>query len=1208
YEATKLSYRDLNERANRLANYLKQTYDIKPDDLIALCLDRSEQMLIAILGVLKVGGAYVPMDPSYPDDRVAYLLGDTNAKVVLANEIYQGRLDQISQGIGKEDIGIVAIDSKEIRDELLVQPAKNPKTATISTNLAYVIYTSGTTGHPKGVMQPHCNVMRLFTATDAWYQFNSNDVWTLLHSYFFDFSVWEIWGALFYGGKLVIPTYKQSRDLHLFYLLCQQQKVTVLNQTPMVFYQFADIAISQIACDKLTALRYVIFGGEALNTEHLQEWFRYYGYIKPKLVNMYGITETTVHVTYSEIKEENVHIRSNIGKPIPDLKAYVLDEHLQPLPIGVIGELYVGGAGLARGYLNRPELTKERFIVNPLQTEQEKQDKRYGENGRNARLYKTGDLVRGLPDGDLEYIGRNDFQVKIRGYRIELGEIEAALSTYPGIKQSIVLAKESKNLSGEETGHKYLLAYYVKESASSQEDAVDRVEAINTIYQAEYEDLDINNFKFNINIWNSSYTGKAIEDEHMIEWVDATVNRIKGLKPTNILELGSGSGLILFNIINDCGYYYATDVSNNAIEYTNQVINKFGYTHKVKGLACPAHEVPYQLFKNPYDTVILNSVLQHFPDLNYLESVIMQSINHMSGPGYVFVGDISDYRLLNCFHYSVQKYKRQEVTPTLIDYFAKREKDLLVAPAYFLHLQEINKRITHVEIMPRLGKLSNEMNDYRYDVILHIDQTKEVKDLLKIHESNFVQVVDFEAYVLSHLDQTHLCIKYPNKRIISDYIGYTKLYHQETLTGLDSHDSILSLDELLLLVEQNHLQARVFLDVYDPLYLYIVVYNSTTALVQPMGIEYTRKSSNISAFANNPLRNLNSLTNQFEKELRLHLSNQLPSYMVPEYFVPLEKLPLTSNGKLDRNKLPEMELIGLIDKKNYVAPQTDFEKKLCKIWADTLGVSIDQVGIQDDFFKLGGNSILAIKLVSKVNKELNNNIHVATIFKHSTVSKLVHYLQYNEAEEIVIEKTTVIKPEEQRLSFAQERLWFIEKYEEGTAAYNIPMMYKLSNECEIALLERSLRAIVNRHEILRTLIKEDNEGTGYQVVLADTELLLEMNKVSVASQKQLDEELKKVANHTFNLADELPIRIGIYELSKDATDENNIEHYISIVIHHIAFDGWSADIFLKELQTYYQYYYQQSKEKEAVLNLPALTIQYKDFALWQRNYLSGERL
>ncbi len=302
-------------------------------------------------------------------------------------------------------------------------------------------------------MQQHRNVHRLLLATDDWYHFNSQDVWTLFHAYVFDVSVWEMWGALCHGGKLLIPSYEQTRDIKLFYELCEQYGVTVLNQTPSVFYQFIDFAIS--APHQLKSLRYIIFAGEALNFWQLQPWFNVYGYTKPLLVNMYGITETTVHVTYKPITAEDLGNNSYIGKPIPDQNIYIVDASLKPLPIGAIGEMYIGGAGLARGYLNLPDLTAERFIANPFQSVTEKQ------TGKNARLYKTGDLARYLADGSIEYIGRNDFQVKIRGFRIELGEIEVKLSSYPEIKQAAVLAREHLNESGLPTGNKYLVGYYV---------------------------------------------------------------------------------------------------------------------------------------------------------------------------------------------------------------------------------------------------------------------------------------------------------------------------------------------------------------------------------------------------------------------------------------------------------------------------------------------------------------------------------------------------------------------------------------------------------------------------------------------------------------------------------------------------------------------------------------------------------------------------
>jgi len=796
YSDIRLTYQELNERANELAHYLRNEHVIKPDSLIALCLDRSEHVLIAILAVLKAGGAYVPIDPAYPDEIVKYILEDSNAKVILTNEVYRSRMNNINQEkvnssssnhIKKcKKTDIVVTDSERLQKLLSSYSKSNPGVATKSTNLAYVIYTSGTTGNPKGVLQLHGNVMRLFTATNDWYKFNSSDVWILFHSYVFDFSVWEMWGALIYGAKLVLPSYEQTRDVNMFYELCDQAQVTVLNQTPTLFYQFADIATVQNKKRKLKSLRYIIFGGEALNLSQLKNWFDYYGSNQPQLINMYGITETTVHVTYKLIKEQDLEESADIGIIIPDLTAYVLDSNQSPLPIGAVGELYIGGAGLARGYLRKPELTKQRFIDNPFQIKKDKKAH------KNSTLYKTGDLVRWLPKGNLEYIGRNDFQVKIRGYRIELGAIESALSTYVGIRRSVVLAKEYKNRERGVVAEKYLVGYYVSDHKLNEED---------------------------------------------------------------------------------------------------------------------------------------------------------------------------------------------------------------------------------------------------------------------IH---------------------------------------------------------------------NYLQLK------------------------------------------------------------------LPEYMVPTRLIYLDKLPLTINGKLDRKGLPEPHLIGT---ETYIPPRNKLETKLCEIWAETLGLSSEKISIKDNFFRLGGNSILAIRLISKINKNLNINVGVSGIFKENSIEKLARLLERAKQGQEVIKKFEVTEVESQLLSFSQERLWFIERYEEGTHAYNVPLVFKLRQGMNLSVLKKSLQGIVKRHEILRTLIKEGKQGA-YQFVL---EKELEVRSRELRDKKALEKVLRKEINHVYNLESEIPIRVCFCKVESD--------YYISIVIHHIAFDGWSIDIFLRELQEYYHYYNKQSE-----FNMPMLSIQYKDFALWQRNYLSNERL
>ncbi len=431
YDGQTLSYDEVNRRANRIAHYLISC-GIGPDVLVGICIDRSLDLVIGILAILKAGGAYLPIDLSYPADRLAFMLSDAQAPMLLTET------KLLSSLTGHAARSICLDDAKDI---LCRQPDSNPATAVSPEHMAYVIYTSGSTGKPKGCMVTHRNVARLMRATEHWYRFNERDVWTLFHSSAFDFSVWEIWGALLYGGRLVVVPFLVSRSPESFYELLAREQVTVLNQTPSAFRQL--IQVDESGASAELALRYIIFGGEALEMQSLRPWFDRHGDQQPLLVNMYGITETTVHVTYRPLSSSDVESGSVIGVPIPDLQIYILDSRKRPVPVGVPGEMYVGGAGLARGYLRRPELTAQRFVPDHLTGQ------------KDARLYRTGDLARFLPGREVEYLGRVDDQVKIRGFRIELGEIESVLGQHPAIREVSVMARESV------PGTKQLVAYLV---------------------------------------------------------------------------------------------------------------------------------------------------------------------------------------------------------------------------------------------------------------------------------------------------------------------------------------------------------------------------------------------------------------------------------------------------------------------------------------------------------------------------------------------------------------------------------------------------------------------------------------------------------------------------------------------------------------------------------------------------------------------------
>ncbi|MEV6973095.1 amino acid adenylation domain-containing protein [Kitasatospora sp. NPDC093806] len=455
YGEDSLDYTELAARADRLARLLADR-GIGPGTIVALALPRSLELVTALLAVAKSGAAYLPLDPEYPADRLAYMLADAAPAALLTDAATAPRLPahQVPQ---------ILVDGGEADAFPAVPLAQHERTRPLrADDTAYVIYTSGSTGRPKGVPVTHHNVVRLFSATDHWFGFDHRDVWTLFHSYAFDFSVWELWGALLHGGRLVVVPHLVSRDPAAFLDLLARERVTVLNQTPSAFYQLS--AADRERPGSELALRYVVFGGEALELGRLDDWYERHADDAPTLVNMYGITETTVHVSHIALDRASAAAGSSstIGVNIPDLRVYVLDQHLQPVPPGVTGEMYVAGAGLARGYLGRPALSAERFVADPYA-------ELFGERG--SRMYRSGDLARRRADGVLEYFGRADQQVKIRGFRIELGEIEAVLAAHPAVADAAVIVREDV------PGDKRLVGYAVLAPAAPDGPAVQPVTA-----------------------------------------------------------------------------------------------------------------------------------------------------------------------------------------------------------------------------------------------------------------------------------------------------------------------------------------------------------------------------------------------------------------------------------------------------------------------------------------------------------------------------------------------------------------------------------------------------------------------------------------------------------------------------------------------------------------------------------------------------------
>ena len=438
FQKEKLSYKALEERSNQLAFYLCQQ-GIRKEMLVPICLDRSIEMVIGILAILKAGGAYIPLDPTYPQKRIDFILEDTAANFIITQYSFENFFQKSSHR--------TVIYLEEVLNDKTILPKKALEIHINPEDLAYVIYTSGTTGKPKGVLVTHLNVVRLFFNDAPLFDFKADDVWTLFHSFCFDFSVWEMYGALLHGGSLVIVTDHCRKNPEAFARLLIDQQITILNQTPA---NFNFLQAQLLNTEATLKIRYLIFGGAALNPKMLKKWKKEYP--SCRLINMYGITETTVHVTYKEVGTKMINANeSNIGVPIPGLACLVLDDQQNLVDKGVTGELYIKGSGLARGYLKKPELTNERFVFLDF------------EGQKKQRYYRSGDLVYINTTNELVYVGRKDDQVKIRGHRIELGEIKFLLDQRLEIQEHVILAKENKE------GNKELVVYIIGDEQLSFE-------------------------------------------------------------------------------------------------------------------------------------------------------------------------------------------------------------------------------------------------------------------------------------------------------------------------------------------------------------------------------------------------------------------------------------------------------------------------------------------------------------------------------------------------------------------------------------------------------------------------------------------------------------------------------------------------------------------------------------------------------------------
>ncbi|MEH2138507.1 amino acid adenylation domain-containing protein [Nostoc sp.] len=962
-----LSYKDLNIRSNQLAHYLKKL-GVKTEVLVGLCVERSFDMVIGMLGILKAGGAYLPLDPSYPSERLNFMLEDAKISVLLTHEQWLERL-------GNNNSKIICLDKD---CEIIAQQFEdNLPSKVVVDNLAYVIYTSGSTGKPKGVQIEHRGLLNLVFWHQKAFAVSPIDRVTQVAGIAFDACGWEIWPYLSIGASIytVNDEIRRSPEYLRDWLISQEITISFL-PTPLA-EKFLLLDFPQNA-----ALRILLIGGDKLNQYPLAS--------HPfQVINNYGPTENTVVTTSGYISVKNSdNVAPTIGRPVANTQVYILDKHLQPVPIGVSGELYISGDGLARGYLNRPDLTAECFSFHHFT------------NKLKARLYKTVDLVRYRVDGNIEFLGRLDEQVKIRGYRIELGEIEAVLSQHPAVQQTVVISREDKEEERQLVAYVVAKAEYKSEQENIQlmqlqnEQVLQWQMLYNETYNQPAADSDaISNFIG----WNSSYTNQPIPAEQMRKWVNNQVEQILALKPKRVLEIGCGTGLILFRIAPHCTKYCATDFSLVSLNYIQQQLEKqkMPQVTLYQQMATDFEKVETSAF----DAVILNSVVQYFPTIDYLISVLEGAVRATAPGGFIFIGDVRSLALLQAFHASVQL---EQAEPSLtrselqqrVQMQVFQETELVIDPAFFSAIKQSFPQISHVQIQLLRGRDRNELTQFRYNVILQIGDeiiNTEVNSVLNWSEDNLT--VSAMSELLIKNKPEILCIKnVPNARVMA------AVKTAEWLSNVEGFKTVGQMRKALQEIENLGVEPE---DLYT--------------LDVPYGVEITWSHSNIQgqydvlfvrqdeigkrtifphsttysrpwqSYANNPLQAKGA--RKLVPQLQAYVAQKLPEYMMPSAFVVLESLPLTANGKVNRRALRAFyDATKPKFPENYIAPRTPVEQVLVKIFAEVLGLK--HVGIYDNFFELGGHSLLATQLVSRVRDTLHVELPLRSVFEAPTIAQI----------------------------------------------------------------------------------------------------------------------------------------------------------------------------------------------------------------------------
>ncbi|MGB7605590.1 MAG: amino acid adenylation domain-containing protein, partial [Lutisporaceae bacterium] len=1070
-----LTYKHLNEKSNQLARLLISK-GIKKDRIVGIMIEHSLEAVIGIMGVLKAGGAYLPIDPEYPEDRIRYMQEDSEAGILLTLSSLKREIDP--------RVDTICLDDEKI----YIGEGINPELNNTPTDIAYVIYTSGSTGNPKGVLVSHLGLVNYICWADKVYINGEKLDFPLYSSLCFDLTVTSIFTPLISGNKIIV--YGGGNKEFLIKRIIEEDKVGIVKLTPTHLHLIREFGI------KASNIKKLIVGGEDLKVVTANEIYKLFnGNIE--IFNEYGPTEATVGcMIYKYDHKKDLRISVPIGVPAQNVQIYLLDQHLKPVPVNVVGEIYISGNGIARGYINRAELTEKSFIPNPFIPDK--------------KMYKTGDNARMLPDGNIEYIGRKDYQAKINGFRIETGEIEAQILKLEAVSDVVVDIRENKK------DHNMNEIIYCSKCGLPSNYP-------NTTYD---KDMVCNMCRdyYEYKEKADSYFKTMIELEEMFGMHKA--NNKADYDCMVLFSGGKDSSYVLYKLVDmgfkvlaltlDNGY-----ISETALENIDNIIKELKIDNVIirpenmKEIFCESLMAESNVCNGCFKTLLaLSTKMAYEKGIKYVVTGLSR-------------GQIYEMRLTSLFISKV--FDPQEV-----------DKAVLEARKVYHGMDDYISRLLDVELLK---------DETVFDEVEFID-------FYRYSDAKKTEIFDFlksRSSIWSRPSDTGFCSSNCRINDVGIYVHCKEQgYHNYALPTCWE-------------VRTNHLTLEA----------------GKEELSGDVNIEQVKTILNEIGYSESGIRNIDfskylaayyvadkSLT---VSELRSHLRKELPDYMVPLYFVQMEKLPLTPNGKLDRKALPEPH--GSVSSEAaYEAPTNEIEEILVKIWQEVLGVK--QVGIKDNFFAMGGDSIKVIQASTRLLK-YGMAIEHKDIFKYQTISVLAPFVKKNHREvyQGIIEGEVILTPIQR---------WYFENYRTNNNHFNHTVMLFRRDGFNEAILHKVLERLLEHHDALRMVFREeDGEIIQYNMGISE-------NKIRVVEIADAEDYIKQIQVETEKTQQSIDLQKG--PLFKAVLFKTSQGDHLQVVIHHLIVDGISWRILLEDLVSAYA-----QVEKNEEIELPDKTDAYK---LW----------